>query len=70
LGEEEEEEGGFGATHNPVSRSSACVLRLQQGMLGMAPHRPLVRQSEDLLKVCSICIFSLTCNKWQALYKV
>lgn len=56
LGEEEEEEkeeGGFRSTHNLMFCSSARILRLQQGMLCMAPHRPLVRQSEALLKVCS-----------------
>lgn len=46
-----EEEGSFVTTHNLVSRSSARVLRLQQGMLGMAPQRPLVRESEALLQV-------------------
>ncbi|CAL8356874.1 unnamed protein product [Merluccius merluccius] len=49
---EEEEEGSFVAAHNLVSRSSARVLRLQQGMLCMAPQRPLVRESKALLQVC------------------
>ncbi|KAK0154234.1 Coiled-coil domain-containing protein 142 [Merluccius polli] len=50
--EEVEEEGSFVAAHNLVSRSSARVLRLQQGMLCMAPQRPLVRESKALLQVC------------------
>ncbi|CAL8268896.1 unnamed protein product [Boreogadus saida] len=45
------EEGRFVAAHNLVSRSSARVSCLQQGMLGMAAQRPLVRGA-DALEVC------------------
>ncbi|XP_078145373.1 uncharacterized protein LOC144542436 [Centroberyx gerrardi] len=40
--EEKEDEGSFVAAHNLVSRSSARLLRLQQGMLGVAPQWQLV----------------------------
>ena len=39
------------AAHNLVSHSSARVCRLQQGMLGMAAQRPLVRGEDGHLQV-------------------
>lgn len=40
--EDKEEEGSFVAAHNLVSRSSARLLRLEQGMLGLASQWQLV----------------------------
>ncbi|KAM4621363.1 uncharacterized protein ccdc142 [Polymixia lowei] len=50
--EDEEEEGSFVAAHNLVSRSSTRLLRLQQGMLGVASQWQLLGESQVSPQVC------------------
>ncbi|XP_029917416.1 uncharacterized protein ccdc142 isoform X2 [Myripristis murdjan] len=75
--EEEEEEGGsFVAAHNLVSRSSARLLRLQQGMLSVMPQWQVVGglQAESP-QVCvkdvsteSAVLYQLSCSTLQRHY--